>query len=1285
MVDEQNESLSLIDLKICTQNIQGQGSQDRGKKLKKVSKIFRSKGYNVGFFQETRTDNSEEDLKKWQKHFQTKQVYFTKYGHRERGAAIVIDNEDSFRVEAELDDPEGRFFGVIGDHNDIHCLLLSIYAPYVEADLKNFIKDTIYKQLEELGQKLPEFVIIGGDFNVCMTKLDKEGGRNFLKETAIIEINRLLERFSLLDIFRTRNPKVRSFTFEKLRPTILRERLDYFFISSKLQDYINENRVYKNTISDHDLVSLHIKGHNVITRGPGLYKFNNSMVNEPDFVLEMKNKIPIWIAEAETGVNTCRAQWDFLKHKMGEFSREFGRNLAMRRKMAKMELESKIEYLSSKLDETNKAEYETFLQQLDELIEQEVKGSIIRSHCQEYEEGEKSSKYFFGLEKLRAKQKNVGKLRREDGSYTTKASEILEECKIHFKERFSKNENVDVNNENMQYFFENVNIPKLDEQSKNKCDEEITLELLEETLKTFKNNKSPGEDGLTKEFYVCFWTEIKDKFFAACIESKQDEKLSFSQTVGVITLLEKKGKSRLEVGNWRPITLLNFDYKLISKTIANKIKSVLGKLINKDQNGFVPDGNIFFSLRTITDILFHCKKENIELFLIAIDYTRAFDCLEHSFLFKTLETFNFGKNIIQWVKTLHKEGKSCVITNGYKSGYFDIERSARQGDPLAPYAFVLALEILLCAIRQDPNIQGITISEDNEIKLSSFADDCTYFLKNENSAILLIDKINEFSLISGLEINKSKSECLYVGNEIEPGENVAGIPYVDMLKILGFYFGHSKVICEYNNFYNKLAKMQKILNIWRQRHITIFGKNLLINALILSLVSYQAHVKEPPEPFKKELKSIIKTFLWSGGVPKIAHNSAISDWEGGGFRCKQIDKFLESLKIKFLKKINFQNPDRWMLLPIKWITDHFGCNTSFDILSCQIEIPDRFNGNEFYFQALKSWERLTNVQPQNITELFSMNIWFNRHLKTNLNQALFQKGFVYIKDLFPENKLVDPQTVLDLTFAEQFALYGIKRNLPNRWVSLVNTTEYITIHKQTLFQGRSGKIDIAKANNKDIYEALISSDVQLPIGFEKWCLEYPIDHTNIGNIFKLAKSCANDTFTQCFQYKILCGILPTQEYLFRYRVPGMEIENNHCLMCKVERGTMEHCLFDCEMLQGFLDLVKAVVENSALDGHTLSRRDIIFGRYENLLQNKGLNHFLLELKKFIFYNVQKDYRSPPELLLRRLLSRIKLLIIKEKQIAIAAKRFDTFEEKWAPFCDTVYNFYGPDNINTFFT
>ena len=269
-------ALSFFDLKICTQNIQGQGSQDKGKKLKKVSKIFKEKGYNVGFFQETRTDESDIDLKKWQKAFQTKQVFFTKYGHQRRGAAIVIDNEDSFRVEAELEDNEGRYFGVIGDHNDSHCLLLSIYAPYVEGELKDFIRNTIYRQMEELGQKIPEFVILGGDFNLCLKQIDKQGGRGRLKETAIVEVDRLMERFKLLDIFRVRNPDTTGFTYEKLRPSILRERLDYFLISSKLQDYVVESKVYKNTISDHDLVSLHIKGHDIITRGPGLYKFNNS-------------------------------------------------------------------------------------------------------------------------------------------------------------------------------------------------------------------------------------------------------------------------------------------------------------------------------------------------------------------------------------------------------------------------------------------------------------------------------------------------------------------------------------------------------------------------------------------------------------------------------------------------------------------------------------------------------------------------------------------------------------------------------------------------------------------------------------------------------------------------------------------------------------------------------------------------------------------------------------------------------------------------------------------------
>ena len=122
-------------------------------------------------------------------------------------------------------------------------------------------------------------------------------------------------------------------------------------------------------------------------------------------------------------------------------------------------------------------------------------------------------------------------------------------------------------------------------------------------------------------------------------------------------------------------------------------------------------------------------KENILGILIFIDFRKAFDTLEWHYLFSCLKAFNFGPDLIQWVRTFYQNIQSCVINNGLASDYFALEQGVRQGDPLSPYPFLLAIETLAISIRENPEIDGIKIGE-SETKLLQYADDTTAALSN---------------------------------------------------------------------------------------------------------------------------------------------------------------------------------------------------------------------------------------------------------------------------------------------------------------------------------------------------------------------------------------------------------------------------------------------------------------------------------------------------------------------------------------------------------------------------
>ena len=166
--------------------------------------------------------------------------------------------------------------------------------------------------------------------------------------------------------------------------------------------------------------------------------------------------------------------------------------------------------------------------------------------------------------------------------------------------------------------------------------------------------------------------------------------------------------------------------------IAKRIEKILPRLIHPDQTGFVKGRYIGQNIRLINDIMEHTKLHNIPGILLLLDFRKAFDTIEWSFIQNTLSFLNFGDGIKRWVSTFYTGPESAVLNNGFSTNYFQLSRGVRQGCPLSPYLFILGAKILACKIRQNKEIQGIRIFN-SEAKISQFADDTSLICKSCHS------------------------------------------------------------------------------------------------------------------------------------------------------------------------------------------------------------------------------------------------------------------------------------------------------------------------------------------------------------------------------------------------------------------------------------------------------------------------------------------------------------------------------------------------------------------------
>jgi len=317
--------------------------------------------------------------------------------------------------------------------------------------------------------------------------------------------------------------------------------------------------------------------------------------------------------------------------------------------------------------------------------------------------------------------------------------------------------------------------------------------------------KTPGLDGIPVEFYQEYWDEIKD-LYMAYLRKVQVEGFSTAKNTSIIKLIYKKNGEIYLLINYRPISLINVDIKILTKVLANRLKYILPHIIHVSQSA-VYGRKIDQTVHMIRDLIDIANKDDESAAFIFLDQEKAFDRVNHEFLYKAMEAFGIGETFIQWVRKIYSNATAVLNINGFLSQPIPLKRGVRQGCPLSALLYVLVIEILAIQFRLNPNIVGFKIYGE-KIVSAHYIDDATIIIKQNRCFKEVIKELNEYERASGAKVNYKKTKGLWVDSWKNRRVSPRDIEWTSAnVKALGVYFGNDNpALATYTNITPSLIK-----------------------------------------------------------------------------------------------------------------------------------------------------------------------------------------------------------------------------------------------------------------------------------------------------------------------------------------------------------------------------------------------------------------------------------------------------------------------------------------------
>ena len=932
------------------------------KNHKKRGFIFdylKSVKYDFCFLQETFC-SSRTVAEGWGKELGAK-IFYSLGTDDARGVSIFISKSLVCNIHKVTCDQVGRGLSVDVDIRGLKLRLVSVYFPQINCSIQEF--DILIQFLKSVCST-SRTVIMAGDFNfVEDLSLDKRTPIPLSRNRGISRVQSFIDFrsfYNLQDPFRTLYPRDMAFSHRQIvSGGVSFSRLDRFYVSSAIVQEISLVSHKFCPHSDHFYVHMETNIFpNKCPSGPGYWKLNVSILEDPEVISSVEK---LWTEELYYMSSFHDVYWwDKCKRRFKDILRYHSIKKARERREELNKLETELDFYCRL--EKGAFDPGPFTKIISEkrdqilgLLAYKYEGNRIRARVADLEGAEKPSSYFLKQEFGRAKSKQINKLKGENGVIYEDFPSIVSLVRDFYKDLFHKE---DIDQDMVDLFLDGV--PVLDHSDRSFCEGLLTYDECLEAIKLMKNERSPGSDGLPCEFYKKFFYLFGQslvKLYNLCFHMGR---LSRSQRSCIMTLLCKNFEQDILLAFWRPISLLNVDFKIISKCMSIRMGKVLPSIISIDQTCSVIGRSISDNCHLLRNVVDYINsKPLMGAALINLDFSKAFDRVSHKYLFATLEAFGFGPEFISWLRLLYQDISSSVLLNGFITEAIGVHRGVRQGCPLSPLLYVLSVEPFALAIRRSTYIKGVPLPGGNEVSICQYADDSTILVSSLSSVYKLLDISRRFGQASGAQLNLAKCFCILLGKFRTMGlESLQGIICRPFGKILGIMHGIGNM--QQENWERVQGKFKDTIISHRDRKLTLKGKAVIFNSMMASKLWYVGAIKTISKELLRQFNVNLNEFIWQGGMCLIRRPVLELPDYSGGVGLINIELKLKAFLIRHIVQYFVGDFHPWKAFAKYWIELDIW---KYDPQITHLSGPHSLDKPEFYKVAVSCFRTFRDSFP----------------------------------------------------------------------------------------------------------------------------------------------------------------------------------------------------------------------------------------------------------------------------------------------------------------------------------